>query len=648
MFVFPFDHHSETSQKTYQRIEKGLRQLNEQSLLFLEYVDEIVWTTDKRTESIKRTVVEVSQDCQRITITKNEIKNSWLVFSKSTPSKPTERVAVAFRLQRESGSSAERIRPVKGSPLIVFLPTGLETDLHFLVHGPYVTTPARDNILRDECEENAALISLTARLVAEIPIRLRDEQALMELNLLNVGFYNTLPIRAEDFEKNKTFAPVFTAVRNAFSKHKLLPSVTKGEYVSARQAKLARGSDLRKLLAPQQISQLFGQECTWISEEITAKSNQTSDFYRYIRTQLNVEEIEAENFARQLTTSFLIKQSDQWISRLYAFLNSRKGLKSTIINRPIIRLEDGRQVPPLKSDGNQPNAYLPIDSEHDHLATVKGSIFSYPSTQREARAFLRDLGLTEPDIVADVIEDILPRYTSHTYGRMPECQHKEHLKTIMKALGWLKSSSTASAAALDRLDSLKRCIKDTPFLKATNAAHSSQKAYQKPESLYFPEPDLKMYFSGSADIWFLDEDETDIDEALLKELGVRKDVRVFAKNPDSSGHVILEKSHGHHKRGLYGFYPKAKIDGLKHALKNPSISRSAFIWNNIFLPSKRCIRYIEGYTESSNRQNYASPETKKILEVSPIGAMLRRSRWLPDAKGKFHRPENISAESASG
>lgn len=641
LFVFPFNHHKEMVKETYKRIESRLCQLDEHSILFLEHVDEISWIIDKKSKSISRTIEKISQDCHKILIDKNEIQSNWLVFSKNTSLRTSGKIAAAFNLQRESNSSAETIKPTKSSPLIVFLPTGLETDLHFLIHGPYLTTPARDNILKEDCEENAALINLTARLVAEVPIRLRDDRELAKLNLLNVDFYNTLPIRPEDFEKNRTFEPIFIAVKNAFRKHSLLPSVNKGEYITAQQSKLAGASDLRRLLSSQQLCHLLDNDCAWVSEEITAKSHQTSDFHQYLRIQLGVEEIEAENFSRLLTLSFLLKQSDKWLARLYAFLNNRKALRPIVIGRPIIRLEDNRHVLPVNRDTNQPNAYLPNGSGCSGLATVKNAIFSDSDTRQEAKSFLRSIGLAEPDIVAEVFANILPSYTSYAYRQIAEAQHHENIQTILKAIKGLKSSMPAQ----DRLNDLKKLLRETPFLRAVNASHSTQKTYHKPESLYFPEPDLKEFFHGNARIWFLDEDRVEgNDLTLLEEIGVRKKTKVIAKEADTNGFVTLQELYGNHKRGIDGFDPKIQIEGLEYALSNPSIARSAFIWNSILLAKKRCVRCIAGYIESSNRKNYISAQTDKCLTVSIVGSLLRTKRWIPDAEGNFHSPNDLSVD----
>ena len=645
LFVFPFNHHRETAEKTYERIKRRLCQLNEHSILFLEYVDEISWVIGENSRSLKRTIENISQDCYKILINKDEIHSSWLVFSKETSEITPGKVAAAFNLQRGGDTSGETIKPVKRSPLVVSLPTGLETDLHFLIHGPYLTTPARDNILKEDCEENAALISLTARLVAEVPIRLRNDTELAKLNLLNIDFYNTLPLRPEDFEKNETFEPIFAAVKNAFVEHSLLPSVNKGEYITAQQAKLAGGSDLRKLLSSEQLRQFLNKNCTWVSEEITAKGSQTSDFYQYLRVQLGVEEIEAENFARLLNLRFLSKQSDGWLARLYAFFNSRKSLKPTIISKPILRLEDDRHVLPIKKASNQPNAYLPDGNESSELATVKRTIFSDLTTRHEAKSFLRSLGLTEPDVVAKVVENILPRYTPYTYGQIEEAQHRENIQTILKAIKGLKSSTSVQVQAQDKLAYLKQCLRETPFLKTVNASHATQKTYHKPQNIYFPEPDLKSYFDENPCIWFLDEDEIEgSDITLLEELGVRRKPKVLAREVDKSGCVILQESHGNHQRGLNGFDPKIRIEGLEYALNNPTTARSAFIWNNIFLAKKRCVRCIAGYVESSNRKNYISAQTTKCFTVSTVGSLLRTKRWIPDIKGRFYRPGDISVD----
>ena len=96
-------------------------------------------------------------------------------------------------------------------------------------------------------------------------------------------------------------------------------------------------------------------------------------------------------------------QPDDWILRLYEFLNDQPALRQRALVLPLIRLVDGSHVLALKK--GQPQAFLPSDIETG-FPTVRPAVCGSGS----ARKFLASLGLTEPDPVDDVVWNVLPKY----------------------------------------------------------------------------------------------------------------------------------------------------------------------------------------------------------------------------------------------
>jgi hypothetical protein len=185
------------------------------------------------------------------------------------------------------------IEPVQFSKLVAFFPTDLETHLGFLIQGPYVTTLARDNVPSEE-QWNRVLVAETAGLAVEALLALRDT------GQLTVSALETLPIRGDDFPETGMLRPIFEAVRMALRDERLLPS-HRGTFISAARAKLARGADLRELITYDQLSQLCGgRSLKWLSGQIT--SDRTPALRTYLIQELGIEEIDAEGFARQLSS----------------------------------------------------------------------------------------------------------------------------------------------------------------------------------------------------------------------------------------------------------------------------------------------------------------------------------------------------------
>jgi hypothetical protein len=120
------------------------------------------------------------------------------------------------------------------------------------------------------------------------------------MGLLTVGALQTLPLRQADFLTGSMFRPVFDAVAQALKTQPLIPSDS-GDHVTAAQAKISRGSDLRKLFPADVLSALQGGAAPlqWVTADITEA--RTPDLYQYCRQILQIEEITPESIVRQLS-----------------------------------------------------------------------------------------------------------------------------------------------------------------------------------------------------------------------------------------------------------------------------------------------------------------------------------------------------------
>jgi len=186
-------------------------------------------------------------------------------------------------------------------------------------------------------------------------------QSLKNMGLLMLALLNALPIRMDDFPKNGMFYPIVEAVRNALIDQKLLQA-NDGTFVSARNAKLARSSELRKLLTHDRLGELFqsDNDIKWLLGEIT--QDLTPDLRSYLISGLDVEEITPDGFARRVASTFLASQSDDWFIAFYKYLSGQEALWRSprwagdsgglLRHKPILRLQDNKQEVPFRSDGS--------------------------------------------------------------------------------------------------------------------------------------------------------------------------------------------------------------------------------------------------------------------------------------------------------
>ena len=634
VFIFPFDHKDFPEEKAFKLILNKLRGLGARVLLFLRRIEEIKWSVEPDEEEghyLKETQeVPNMRDAHRITVIEQKSgqdeNENWLIFERTVtvPDDSGEvRVEVGFRLEAKTEDKEERVTKINDAPLVVYFPTEKATRLGFLVQGPYRTTPARDNILKDN-GWNKTLIKETAELIVE------SLRQLKEMDLLSVSLLEALPIQTEDFQEDSMFYPIFSRVREALLGEALLPA-NDGTFVAAPNAKLARSEELRKLLNQNQLRALFqsNDEVKWLAEGIT--QNRTPALRSYLMNELGIGEVAPETFARNLSKEFLVEQTDEWFIRFYQFLSAQGELwrlprrtwerGGILRSKPILRLQNESHVNPFRSNSS-PTAYLATNTETS-LPIVKVRL----SSDEGAQKFLKELGIPALDIVEEVIEEILPKYTDTPATVDPE-ENERDLKKIECAY------KTDSAEKKKRL---RDALRKTPFILA-ECPNQGRRVYRKPGQVYFSNDELRMYFSGNDSFACVDADCPQ--SSMFRALGIKEHVRVWRKEADSKGHVLIKNYHGWHERGHEGFDPDIRVDGLEYALSPPTLEKSVFIWNEIARRNSDCVR---GTVEESSRQTYENSRKKEQLSKE-FGGLLISTAWLPDSDENLHKPNELTLD----
>ena len=635
LFLLPFGGGGMSAPEAFAKIGKALRELNPTTLLFLRRIELVI--VEIQGQKVGRFMREVegepSPHVRRIRLEASSAsggEEDWLVFDRPVVLKNEAnedvklRVEAAFRLERESNSARHRIVAIGQSPLVAFFPTEVKTELGFLIQGPYRTTPARDNV-PEEDSANAKLVQETGKLVVDALLWLKINDS------LTVDVLKCLPISRTQFSPGSMFRPIYETVRAAFLKHELLPVFSEKSaqagFAAGAAVKAAGSGDLRNLVSRTQLASLIGTDepLFWLSPEITA--DRTHFLWEYLRHELGVEEIDADSFVRRLTQEFLASQPDSWISDLYAFLAGqqawlrafRSGNRQGVpfVTKPIIRLEDGRHVPPLKNDGT-PSAFLPPDAPTS-FPFVRRAVVE----KKEARDFLTTLGYAVPDECDDILRNVRPKYAA---GQLPDAE--EYRRDLARIFAALNTDSVV------RRKNLTDILLSLPFVRAINAA-SGEVHGKAPTKVYFRSRELELYFEGNSEAWFVDS-ELEQHRDAFRELGATDIVRVWARKAGSDGHVVLHDGWGRHETGLNGFDPECKIDGLQHALEHPNTARGAFVWNSVLAAN---LTLIAGTVELSTRQDRSSPQRNE--QLSKVGQLVVETQWLPVAAGGFRLPSQV-------
>jgi hypothetical protein len=651
-FVLPFDH--ETSRPAYieaGRLKKGttarkeiaakLAKLGPETLLFTRNLAEIRWEADGRPGHYLREERPLAGGGRELFIvTADGEESCFLVFEQpvhtgGSETSPTGRlVQIAYRLTKRL-SDEGAISPVVGAKLFVFFQTDKETHTGLIFQAPYRTTPARDNVPEDD-DFNRQLVQQSADLLVE------SVQQLKKLKLLSLEALSALPLDFERFAEGSFLYPVHAAVRDALQRLPLLPTST-GGFVSARQAKMARGAELTKVFDTEQLETLFGIEgVRWLNPALTSarypalyqllvgrRRSQPGYFQKaeWASEPLAVDmEVSAESMASRLTAGFLKAQSDEWLMRFMSYV-----AKSSIYafhSIPIVRLESGEQVVPKGKDG-QPNAYLPPQDgsvELNGLPMVKASLL----TKQDVVDFLQDdLDLGPPDLADFALTRILPKYRK-AEKEVSVARWKKDFRIVVSGL---------ATDSNEKKGRLLEAIRAAAFLIGVHSSNRTDLKLVKPSQLYLSSPEVDEYFAGDETFYITPSDfyEQGDPEALVS-MGVARTPRVARRTKDYRGHVSITSWHGWHKRGLDGFDPEWAIEGLAGALQTPTPVRSKLIWR-LLLADSSCIR---GVVESSTRQSFENPKREEV--ISATGRLLMETPWLLGDRGTFVRPCDIALD----
>jgi len=618
-----------------EEIARGLRLLEPRTLLFLRQIAEIAWRIkDGPSGLYLRESEALGENVRRITVIgqgggKVDVEETWLVFSRPVMAdggRVAGQVEIAFSIAApQTAEQRETIRPVKDSPLVVFFPTILSTNLGFLVQGPYRTTPSRDNVPRKD-PWNQTLVKETASLLLEALRWLRNH------GMLDTSAFQSLPLERDKFDEGSMFSPLFEAVRHALRTEPLLPRFS-GGYVAAGHAKLARARELRELFDPSQLAALFGQEgeLAWLTGDIT--QDRTPQLHRYLMQELDIAEITSETVLPKLNTKFLEAQSDEWIVRLYEFLNGQPALRWKHENVPLIRLEDGKHVT-ARANG-QPRAFLPSAVETE-FPTVRRAVCATEGP----RKFLESIGIAEPDPVDDVVINVLPKYGNAEVGVSNE-NYEADVRRILVAF---KTDSKGQQSKLCA------ALRSSFFVKAVDAGSGARK-WAKPGELYQATERLKELFAGVPGVLVVDDSHAclkgDDVRALLDSCGATRYLELATVESDFTGDQLRqmrvaagcesssrgETTEDHTLRGLGELLAVLPtIESVAEAKK------AALLWEALGDLERRGRNAFAG----KYRWFYFNPQSCDF--TAAFVRQLNATPWVPGADGQLQRPEAVVFE----
>lgn len=599
--VLPFDRAEIDLKTLYNSIAKRLRAIGKDELLFLSNLCRIDWKLGDEAGYVEKATDEASEIRSLITLeTHNTTERFELYCRRFTIENKLLECKIAFALNTE-----DRYVSIGTNPLYVFFPTVVPTNLQFLVHAPYKTTPNRETINFSDSQNQ----TITDNIVELYKSVLIDMAKRKVLDVETLVFF---PLSSQTGELSQK---LFAASIELFKTHPLIPT-REGGYTLPSSLFSLNGELDHTFFYESQIHTIF-DKTAWIDEAFYKPMHIV--LKRFLNSYLNVMEYKLNDILHSITEEFLIAQSNEWMGTLYAeFDKAKHYINPYLSNRPLARLEDGSQIP-FKSERGDIQVYI-----YPGLFSRFLCLHPDTTTSNSANSFLNSIGVKTPDIIDEIKEFILPILTDPS-------SIQAYLQGIGALLQIYKDSEPSNQSRIIELIKNSLCIL---------SVHRAQQELVRPNETYLPTELLKRWFAEDMSVAMMDEElwtilrETKLSESLPFQ--TRPVIQTIPPHIDSAHKDRLRHTPSIADRGGDDF----SWEGLEHLLSTPIDKElSLIIWNFLitYLNEKRNI--LRGY------YRWQSPTNNHEKEFdSKICILLKQTAWLYDHEGNVYKPTELKPD----
>ncbi len=386
-----------------------------------------------------------------------------------------------------------------------------------------------------------------------------------------------------------------------------------------------------------QLTQLFSSDnqLVWLSDEITA--DRTPELYKYITAELDIDEITPERLIDHLTIGFLESQTDEWIQKLYAFLNGQRSqlIRLKLLEIPLVRLTDGSHTFAFY-DGLRPLAYLPGERPTE-FPTVNSNVCQ----SDDAWEFLESLGLRTPDPVDDVIANVLPKYA----GDQVDVIEDEYQSDIERVIAAYNTDSSSQRMAL------VNAIQNVRFVMAIDT-ESRQQQFVYPGDAYMATERLKSLFDGVPDVLIVDDSSDYLRGESVRDILRASGIQTYLAHSEVEPSLTYEEKRELRRQEQWGDdsitrYRKSSVRdytlrGLTSLLavmstlsEEEASKRAKLLW--------QCLRDIPNSAFSGEYQWFYFREKRAAFPARFID-QLNTAAWVPCKDGKLHIPGDVVFE----
>ena len=627
VMIFPFNNPDKQKEKAYDEIKKGLSKLHDNTLLFLNSIKKIKYNYGNVSNTIERENV----DDVRVIIS-NEVQNSieiWLRFKKYLPDSKKLFVSVAYKISKDIKTKKEVVLPINGA-VSIFFPAEKETsNLKFHIHAPFASTVARDSI--KNLKENNELRDLIAVLSCESLEYIKNN------NLLNFNFLKCLPIPEDNIPT--FYKPIQDYLVDAFNNQDY--TITEeGSFVpankcyrSSKNIKEVIDSDMLKVLEDlPKLSSIF-----YVKNPFQRNSREDKFLQNLGIRSLSGESLvnrladlgvdfcyswnlnPKDNYSEKELKSILENKSNEWVKDLYDLLFNFSSKNDIDISdlAYLIKLDDNTFNYKLQK------CFFTNESDDVNANYVHNDVYEQDSKvkNQKSKLFLEVLGVKEVEL-KEKIELILEEfYGDESSSGVNEKNHLTHWELFIQYYRQKKDTVLFKRYAIlwsnkDEFLAHDKILIDSPFL-ATNLRLIDGKieGYHLLNELYSKLSSKEDFVS------------------ILKILKINTSIPISEKSANTHQN-FSKKLYDSGPTSYYTISEDYEIIDLDQLLIEYSVPINRLIWNTMKKANKKVLT-----------ANYRRVSTS-ILNTEPSTLVydLMEDAWVPDKKGKLHKPCDISRE----
>lgn len=408
-FRFPFDRQEKPADVAVEEVTRGLAELDEKTLLFLNHISTVTYTLPDETVGI---LERQDLDDHVIKIQKSEgddfVDSHWLRLVGGTSVEHSGSnalsVAVAFRLELGAptkpkrgkqkhgedaqGAPTRSIVPLDQGDVSIYFPAVKESSgLKFHIHAPFASTVARDSV-RDHPDNVRLVEDIGALIVDALP-------GLCNQGLIHDTFLATLPNL--DDPVGHPYNLIRNAVIQAFNELEITPARTSGH--APAQSLVSSPGEFRNWLAEDDLPLLLkmsGIETERTPRWIRDRDGRAGKFLGGLDTiEFNWSEM-GDALDRALDVGdpddpylpewlqWLAAKSDGAIANFYQLLGRGHSLRQLIglTAIPLVRLIRRGQLEHVKG----PDTFLPSGRNDNVQARVPTELAYFDDDEDQARA----------------------------------------------------------------------------------------------------------------------------------------------------------------------------------------------------------------------------------------------------------------------